>query len=203
MLLRICQKILNNKRRSIWRQAGLYKWGPRFCHCWRTLYKQKIFFKILAKNCVPCSHVSTVKHIVMTSLLCVHPYQGLKSDHWLAPWMATSMCVGFNVLLDFPILTPGAYLACLPSMGWGTWQIPGVPAWSRLENLTNTWRADLKPPTFSPQAQSVHPEFLSSASGLQECRWQTSWVLPFLAKIDWKNYNWNPNKRQISFCDLS
>ena len=152
---------------------------PRFWHCWQTLDANKKYFSksrwriaFLASMCV-----STVKHIVMTSLLCMRPYQGFKSDHWLAPWMATSMCVGFNVLLDFPILTPGAYLACLPSMGWGTWQIPGVPAWFGLGNLTNTWRADLKPPTFSQQAQSVHPEFLSSASGLQECRSQTSWVL--------------------------
>ena len=159
---------------------------PRFWHCWQTLDANKKYFSksrwriaFLASMCVS----STVKHIAMTSLLCVRPYQGFKSDHWLAPWMATSMCVGFNVLLDFPILTPGAFLACLPSMGWGTWQIPGVPAWSGLENLTNTWRADLEPPTFSPQAQSVHPEFLSSASGLQECRWQTSWVLLFFWQI--------------------
>ena len=150
--------------------------GTAFCHCWRTLCKQKIFFKILVKKCVPCIHVSTVKHIAMTSLLCVRPYQGFKSDHWLAPWMATSMCVGFNVLLDFPILTPGAYLACLPSMGWGTWLIPGVPILSH-----------------PPSPHKPNPFIRNSFPLPQGCkntdREQVE-LVSFLAKTNWTKKNW-------------
>ena len=102
-----------------------------------------------------------------------------RSWHLAHTWRACLVWVG----------EPDKYLAYLPGLGWGTWLIPGVPILSHPPSPH-------KPNPFIRNSFPL-PQGCKNADGKQVE------FFSFLAKINWKNYDWNPNKRQISFCDLS
>ena len=102
-----------------------------------------------------------------------------RSWHLAHTWRACLVWVG----------EPDKYLACLPGLGWRTWLIPGVPILSHPPSPH-------KPNPFIRNSFPL-PQGCKNADGKQVE------FFSFLAKINWKNYDWNPNKRQISFCDLS
>ena len=209
MLLRIRQKILNNKRRSIWLQASLYKWGPRFVTVdghyankkyflkswWRNAFLASMFLQWSTLQWLPCSACAHTKGLNLTigwhhgwppacvwALMCCWIS---RSWHLAHTWRACLVWVG----------EPDKYLAYLPGLGWGTWLIPGVPILSH-------------PPSPHKPNPFIRNSFPVPQGRKNTDREQVE-LVSFLAKTNWtkkteneRQKTHNPNKRQISFCDL-